>query len=103
MTTNSAIVKSTIFPEWYSDRIQPWVHYIPVKADLTDLYDVMSFFHDGHDDLAKKIASAGKQWSTTFYRRDDMISYEFRLLLELARLTAPDREKASYIHKMAKA
>ncbi|WOO78997.1 Beta-1,2-xylosyltransferase 1 [Vanrija pseudolonga] len=103
MTTNSAIVKSTIFPEWYSDRIQPWVHYIPVKADLTDLYDVMSFFHDGHDDLAKKIASAGKQWSTTFYRRDDMISYEFRLLLELARLTAPDREKASYVHKMAKA
>lgn len=24
MSTNSMVLKSTIFPEWYSDRIQPW-------------------------------------------------------------------------------
>ncbi|GMK58662.1 hypothetical protein CspeluHIS016_0601040 [Cutaneotrichosporon spelunceum] len=96
MSTNSVVLKSTIFPEWYTDRIQPWKHYIPIKADLTDLYDVMTFFHDGHDDIAAKIAKAGKEWSHTFWRQEDMMSYQFRLFLELARLEADDREAASY-------
>ncbi|BEJ14671.1 hypothetical protein CspHIS471_0404380 [Cutaneotrichosporon sp. HIS471] len=96
MSTNSAVLKSTIFPEWYTDRIQPWLHYIPIKADLTDLYDVMSFFQDEHDDLAAKIAKQGKEWSKTFWRQEDMMSYQFRLFLELARLEADDRDAASY-------
>ncbi|EFP88072.2 uncharacterized protein PGTG_12519 [Puccinia graminis f. sp. tritici CRL 75-36-700-3] len=44
MSTKSLVLKSTIFPEWYSDRIQPWVHYVPIKVDYSDLYDVMVFF-----------------------------------------------------------
>jgi len=120
MSTNSVVVKSTIFPEWYvfpsepffglmnsdhryTDRIQPcelavearsgryslWltgnigVHYVPVKADLTDLYDVLTFFRGGHDDLARNIAVAGKDWSKTFWRKEDMVSYQFRSALTL--------------------
>ncbi|OAV95361.1 hypothetical protein PTTG_05423 [Puccinia triticina 1-1 BBBD Race 1] len=49
MSTKSLVLKSTIFPEWYSDRIQPWVHYVPIKVDYSDLYDVMVFFK-GDDD-----------------------------------------------------
>ncbi|OCF73807.1 hypothetical protein I204_05651 [Kwoniella mangroviensis CBS 8886] len=96
MTTNSVVLKSTIFPEWYTDRIQPWVHYIPIKADLTDLYDVLSFFRGGHDDMAKEIAMEGKNWSKFFWRKEDMIAYQFRLFLEYARLLADDREEASF-------
>lgn len=103
MNTNACILKSTIFPEWYSDRIQPWVHYVPLKADLTDMYDVMSFFkgneeagEPGHDPLARQIAVAGKQWSHNFWRKQDMVAYQFRLMLELARIMAPNREAASY-------
>jgi hypothetical protein len=96
MSTNSAVLKSTMFPEWYSARIQPWVHYIPVKPDLTDLYDVMTFFQADNDPLAREIAMTGREWSHTFWRKEDMVAYQFRLLLELARLLAPDRQKASY-------
>nr|XP_031859158.1 uncharacterized protein CI109_005353 [Kwoniella shandongensis]KAA5526230.1 hypothetical protein CI109_005353 [Kwoniella shandongensis] len=96
MSTNSVVLKSTIFPEWYTDRIQPWVHYIPIKADLTDLYDVLSFFRGEHDDMARQIAMAGKGWSKKFWRKEDMVAYQFRLFLEYARLMAPDREKASF-------
>ncbi|ORY32301.1 glycosyl transferase family 90-domain-containing protein [Naematelia encephala] len=96
MTTNSVVLKSTIFPEWYTDRVQPWVHYIPIKPDLTDLYDVLSFFHNGHDDMAKEMAVAGKEWSKSFWRWEDMVAYQFRLMLELSRLAAPDRDEASY-------
>ncbi len=61
------------------------VHYVPVKADLTDLYDIMTFFHgsdatgeDGHDALAKEIATAGKVWSNTYWRKEDVVAYVFR-------------------------
>nr|XP_018267302.1 uncharacterized protein I303_01287 [Kwoniella dejecticola CBS 10117]OBR89460.1 hypothetical protein I303_01287 [Kwoniella dejecticola CBS 10117] len=96
MTTNSVVLKSTIFPEWYTDRIQPWVHYIPIKADLTDVYDVLSFFRTGHDDLAKEIAVKGTEWSKSFWRKEDMIAYQFRLFLEYARLLADNRQEASF-------
>jgi hypothetical protein len=33
----------------YADRVQPWLHYVPVKADLTDLYDVLTFFREGNE------------------------------------------------------
>ncbi|KAG8745102.1 Glycosyltransferase Family 90 domain containing protein [Ceratobasidium sp. 414] len=102
MTTNSMILKTTIFPEWYMDRVMPWVHYVPVKVDLTDLYDIMEFFRGdgqgqgGHDDLARKIGLAGKIWSKTFYRKEDMIAYLFRLFLEYARVMDLNRENMAF-------
>ena len=51
----------------YTDRIAPWVHYVPIQIDLSDLHDALLFFRgdpnrDGsHDYLARKIASAGRQ------------------------------------------
>ena len=100
MTSNSLVLKATICPEWwvvsfvaltvlnksnrFSDRVMPWVHYVPVKTDLTDLYDIMTFFrgdesgNSGHDDMAKEIAGAGKVWSKTFWRKEDMTAYMFR-------------------------
>ena len=78
MSTKSVVLKSTIFPEWYSERVMPWVHYVPIKVDYSDLYDVMTFFvgtPDGkgsHDDIAAKLAAQGKEWARTHWRREDM-------------------------------
>ncbi|KAG5733417.1 hypothetical protein E4T56_gene4120, partial [Termitomyces sp. T112] len=44
ITSNSLIFKSTIYPEWFTDRIAPWIHYIPVQVDLSDLADSLTFF-----------------------------------------------------------
>ncbi|KAM0753092.1 hypothetical protein T439DRAFT_286471 [Meredithblackwellia eburnea MCA 4105] len=69
MSMKAAVLKSTLFPEWYTDRVQPWVHYIPVKVDYSDLYDILTFFRgtpDGkgnHDALAAKIGTEGKRWA----------------------------------------
>lgn len=109
MSTNSLILKNTVFPEWYQDRIQACtfasftlhaavylcsvslgVHYVPIKSDLSDLYDVMLFFkgesaigNNGHDDLAREIAMEGKTWSRTYWRREDLIAYQFRFVVWL--------------------
>ncbi len=102
ITSNSMIFKSTVYPEWYvftytayetsrsepfsrfANRVQPWVHYVPIQIDLTDLHDVFIFFRgDGngegaHENLARKIAVAGREWSKSFWRKEDLIAYMYR-------------------------
>ncbi|KAF8880624.1 glycosyltransferase family 90 protein [Infundibulicybe gibba] len=104
ITSNSLIFKSTIYPEWFTDRIAPWVHYVPVQIDLSDLYDSLLFFRgdlngeNAHDDLAKRIAYAGREWSQKFWRKEDLTAYMFRLFLEYARVMSPERDAMSYNH-----
>ncbi|GAA6063769.1 hypothetical protein JCM10212_006265 [Sporobolomyces blumeae] len=97
MSSNSLVLKSTIFPEWYADRVQPWVHYVPLKVDYSDLFSIMTFFrgspYDGsgsHDDLAEKIATAGAEWAKSMWRWQDMQAYLLRLVLEYARIMNRD-------------
>ncbi|KIR60323.1 hypothetical protein I314_03614 [Cryptococcus bacillisporus CA1873] len=101
--SGSVVLKATIYPEWVSEWLTPWVHYIPCKIDYSDLYDIMSFFAGppggrtgGHDDLAKMIADQARQFGEDHWRWEDMQAYMFRLLLEYSRLLADDRNEWSY-------
>ena len=93
LLSHQTVLKSTVYSEWYSERIQPWVHYIPIRVDYTDLHNVMAFFSGGldeartgnHDELAKQIAEDGRQWAETMWRHVDMQVYFYRLLLEYSR------------------
>ncbi|KAL0958786.1 hypothetical protein HGRIS_014107 [Hohenbuehelia grisea] len=102
ITSNSLVFKSTIYPEWFLDRIEPWVHYVPVQMDLSDFYDTFVFFHGGiygegeHEDLAMKIASEGRTWSKSFWRKEDMTAYIFRLFLEYSRVMSLDRDDMNF-------
>jgi hypothetical protein len=68
----------------YTDRVAPWVHYIPIQLDLSDLHDALLFFRGdangegAHEDMARKIAVAGREWSMTFWRKEDLTAYFFR-------------------------
>ena len=44
---------------WYSDRFQPWVHYVPVAADLSDLVGKIEWCRANAGDAAR-IAAAGQ-------------------------------------------
>lgn len=106
MISNSLIFKATTYPEWFGllnsssiyltnafycgrfgDRIQPWVHYIPISYDYSDLHDAFIFFRGdiagegNHDELAKKIALAGSKWASTFWREEDATAYMYRYAL----------------------
>lgn len=117
MSSRSAVLKATIFPEWYADRVQEWVHYIPLRADMADLYDVTQFLlgsdadaegtpggDEGRrkrDEMGREIGEAGRDWSLSYWRHEDMVAYQFRLVLELARLFSDDRHAASYAPPMS--
>ncbi|KAJ7596498.1 glycosyl transferase family 90-domain-containing protein [Mycena floridula] len=102
ITSNAIVFKATIYPEWHIDRIAPWLHYVPVQIDLSDLHDALVFFRGdekgegAHEDLARKIAAEGRRWSKTFWRHEDMAAYFLRLFLEYARLMSLDRESMSF-------
>ena len=53
----------------------------------------------GEPALASDIASAGKEWSATHWRKEDMVAYVFRLYLEWARLVAPSRSKMDFVYR----
>lgn len=90
------MLKSTVFPEWYSERVQPWLHYVPVKVDYSDLYDILTFFEGdatgrgAHLDLAEHIALSGAAWAEEHWRREDMAAYMLRVFLEYGRLLWQD-------------
>ena len=41
MSMDAVVFKATIYPEWWIDRIEPWVHYVPVQMDYSDIYDIL--------------------------------------------------------------
>ncbi len=50
--------------QWYHERLVPWVHYVPVAADLSDLDDQVRWMLD-NDAEAAAIAAAAQEFAAT--------------------------------------
>jgi hypothetical protein len=53
----------------------PWYHYVPIRHDYTDLYDIMAYFEGapdgstkGHTELAGEIALNGHNFVKEHWR-----------------------------------
>ncbi|KAK7052965.1 hypothetical protein VNI00_004285 [Paramarasmius palmivorus] len=122
LASDSVPIKNTVYEEFFSDWIQPWVHFVPLSTTYKEIYNLYAYFSgapepalksanstemllspeershrvfDGQN-RARRIARAGKQWKKTIGRTVDMEVYVYRLALEYARLWADDREEWSY-------
>ncbi|KAJ7721132.1 glycosyl transferase family 90-domain-containing protein [Mycena metata] len=96
MNSGSLIFKASAYPEWFTDRLAPWVHYVPIQNSYTDLLDTLLFFR-AHDERGARIAAAGREWSRRFWREEDLVAYNFRLFLEYARVMSADRAAMSFV------
>jgi hypothetical protein len=47
------------FRQWFYSRLEPWVNYVPVKSDLSDLVDKVEYLKK-NDSHARQIAKNGK-------------------------------------------
>lgn len=104
LQSTSLPIKATIYSEWHDSRLMPWLHFIPMDNSFVDIYGILEYFigsgpdhEDAHDDVAKKIALAGKRWAERVLRREDMMIYMMRLLMEYARVCDDKREKLGFI------
>ncbi|KAF7312543.1 SPX domain-containing protein [Mycena indigotica] len=103
MNSGSLIFKASGYPEWFTDRLAPWVHFIPIQNSFSDLLDALVFFRGdpsgqgAHDVMARRIAEAGREWSRKFWRKEDLVAYNYRLFLEYGRVMSSNREEMSFI------
>ena len=63
LAMGSCILKvQSPYQQWYYGDLRPWEHYIPIRADLSDLEDKVLWCRE-HDDDARDIAQAGKRFA----------------------------------------
>ncbi|WP_238180347.1 glycosyl transferase family 90 [Methylobacterium haplocladii] len=46
--------------QWYYERLRPWENYVPVKSDLSDLFDLVAYFRN-NDPVGRAIAEEGRR------------------------------------------
>jgi hypothetical protein len=75
----------------------PWVHFVPFDNSFVDFYGIMAYFLGGRDLAARRIAEEGRAWAQKVLRREDMLMYVWRLLLEFARVCDDNKETLGYV------
>ena len=59
------------FRQWYYDRIRAWEHFVPVKADMTDLIEKIEWVRS-NDARAREIAENGRRFARTITFEGEM-------------------------------
>ncbi|KAH8730322.1 hypothetical protein GQ44DRAFT_607047 [Phaeosphaeriaceae sp. PMI808] len=102
LRNSEVTLRASIYRKWFDSRIVPWHHFIPMDNTFVDLYGVMEYFVGtrsssyAHDDEARRVAEAGKEWADKVLRKEDMLIYVYRLLLEYARVVDDKRERLGW-------
>ncbi len=57
--------------QWYYDRLEPWVHFVPVAADLSDFAERVAWCRS-NDDACARIAAAGRDLALSLTFEDEV-------------------------------
>ncbi|KAJ4390199.1 hypothetical protein N0V85_007459 [Neurospora sp. IMI 360204] len=117
-------LSSTLFVQWFSSRLQPYLHFIPLDIRFHSLHATLAYFTglkgkasaadrlgntkgamiNGREvrlksrtEEAKWIAEQGAKWAGSALRREDEEVYLFRVLVEWGRVVREDRDEAKYV------
>ncbi|XP_041061253.1 protein O-glucosyltransferase 1 isoform X4 [Carcharodon carcharias] len=71
--------------EFFYPQLKPWVHYIPVNQDLSNVRELLQFVKD-NDRLAREIAERGRQFILDHLKMDDISCYWKQLLVRYSKL-----------------
>lgn len=83
---NSVVFKQDSENEMYFySQLKPWVHYIPVKRNLSDLLDKLSWARK-HDEEAQKIAENGRNFALANLMNKQRFLYFYKVLVKYASL-----------------
>lgn len=71
---------------WYSHLLQPYIHYVPVKSDLSDLYSQIEWCQE-HDKECKQISENAKEFAQRYLSKEGILDYLQQLLIDLKAIT----------------
>ena len=83
--SNSLILYNGVYNVWFSKLIKPYVHYLPIKADYSDLIEQLEYAKN-HDDEMKKIAENARSFVEEFLTPNTTACYLGLMLIEYADL-----------------
>ena len=66
--------------QWYYDSVKPWVHFIPIQSDLSDLAEKIAWCRE-HDRECQQIAAEGRALANS-------LEYETETRLAVERINA---------------
>ncbi|KAJ9614656.1 hypothetical protein H2200_002793 [Cladophialophora chaetospira] len=95
LTSQSAVLKQSIFKEWHDGRLVPWVHFIPISASGAELAETVRFLtqEEAGQEIGKRIASQGREWARRTLRMVDLELTYLRVLMEYGRLFDEGRDE----------
>jgi len=92
LRTGCCIIKvESDWVQWYSNAIEPWRHFVPVKGDLSDLAEKVDWCLT-HDRDAEQIAENGRAFGLSMDFETEMKTAALRILNAAAPLVQPGPE-----------
>mmetsp|Transcript_50803 Transcript_50803/g.54988 ORF Transcript_50803/g.54988 Transcript_50803/m.54988 type:complete len:175 (+) Transcript_50803:168-692(+) len=85
LLSGSVVFKSSRYRQWFTERLHPFVDYVPVNYNLTDLPEKIKWIHE-HPTRAAAIAKHASTTVQTSIRDVDRQCYMYRLALEYQEL-----------------
>ena len=67
--------------QWFYHEWKPWVHYVPVKHDLSDLFERIEWLR-ANDDKAHEISVNAIKFAQFHFHKDTMRKYTKELIKE---------------------
>lgn len=89
LRSGSLTFVNSLFVNWFTDRLRPWLHYVPYDISYEDLEEKVAWAQR-NDALAREIGVAAREFALREARPEDMDCYLRRLLLEYADLYRED-------------
>lgn len=67
---------------WFRDMLIPWVHYVPIESDLSDLVEKIRWCRR-HDVECKRMAEQAKVFHDRYLSKDGVLDYMQKLLITI--------------------
>jgi len=83
MTRTAVILHQCDMQEWYTKYLRPYVHYIPLKNDMSDLIEVLLWVKD-HPEQLRTIAEQGRMFWEQFLAFDRHEQHFYELIYRMS-------------------
>ncbi|GIY31852.1 protein O-glucosyltransferase 1 [Caerostris extrusa] len=71
--------------EFFYHQLKPWIHYIPLSTDLSNVMELINFAVE-NEDIAQAIAQRGFDFIWNHLKMEDIICYWENLLINYSKL-----------------
>jgi hypothetical protein len=85
LQTGSVILYNGAFIDWFSGGLVPWVHYIPVAYDYSDMMERIAWLEE-NDEEARRIGERAMEFMQGYVRRNEMRCYTGLAMIEYCAL-----------------